>query len=249
MKFKIYCVNIFEREDRYIHVTNEFKKYNIDVKFIRNFKHNKGGMYGCFESHIQCIKDAKKNNLDVCLIFEDDITLNENSKKNINTCLNFINNHKNIDILYSNRRSLLYLNKYYTKNIYSGKSLGTDCYFLNNKSINKILNNYQKYIGKIHYDAYLSYIFNNSFVSFYKIIKSSPFGSDNDLWNKKNFIVNLIQKLTKYTIIPQIIINYFFEIFFKFLIKYKLDNKKKYLIKFINKEIKKCIDNDLEKKL
>jgi len=60
MKFKIYCINLYEREDRYNIVKEQFNKYKLDVHFIRNYKHKLGGRYGCFDSHIQCLKDAKK---------------------------------------------------------------------------------------------------------------------------------------------------------------------------------------------
>ncbi len=108
MKFKIYCINLYERKDRYKFMKNEFNKYNLKVHFIRNYKHKLGGRYGCFDSHIQCLKNAKKHNLDMCLIFEDDIKLYDNCIINIQKCIEFLKNNKNYEIIYANGRQDLY---------------------------------------------------------------------------------------------------------------------------------------------
>ena len=76
---KIFCINLIEREDRYNFMKIQFEKiHNYPIEFVRNNKHIKGGRYGCFESHIQCIKMALKQNLDYCLVLEDDCVLAEN---------------------------------------------------------------------------------------------------------------------------------------------------------------------------
>ena len=74
-KFKIYCINLYERDDRYKKMKKQFDNLNMNVQFIRNYKHARGGKYGCFSSHIQAIKDAYSNNLDYCLIIEDDVII------------------------------------------------------------------------------------------------------------------------------------------------------------------------------
>lgn len=100
LKFKMYCINLYEREDRYKYMKNQFKKHKLKVKFIRNYKHKFGGKIGCFESHIQCIKDAKENNVDICLIFKDDVELVKNCKEIIYKCIKFINSNKNTKLLF-----------------------------------------------------------------------------------------------------------------------------------------------------
>lgn len=58
MKNKIFCINLFERKDKYNFMKKQFKNLNLKVKFIINKKHIKGGRFGCFKSHIQCVKKA-----------------------------------------------------------------------------------------------------------------------------------------------------------------------------------------------
>ena len=243
MKFKIYCINLYEREDKYNYVKKEFDKFDLNVHFIRNFKHELGGKYGCFDSHIQCLKDAQKNNLDVCLIFEDDIKLNENCKKIINNCLNFIKKNKNVDIINANGHGSLYIDKYYSNNIYSGKAYGADCIFLTKKIINKILKKQQIYIcKKLHYDSFLLDLKTKYFISINPLIASIPLGSDNDSWSN-NIFINIFQKLLPYTTLHLIFINNNIINIFKFLIENKFDKTKNLLIKHIHKYIKKFINN------
>jgi len=245
MKFKIYCINLYEREDRYNFVKNEFKKYNLDVHFIRNFKHKLGGRYGCFKSHIQCLKDAKKNNLDTCLIFEDDIKLTSNCNKIIENCLNFIKKQKNVDIIYAHNVSNLYIEKYYSNNIYYGKSFFTPSIFLTKKSIEKILKKHKKYINKnIHYDAFLYLILQNTFISTDSIIKLMPFGSNNDNWSN-NYIIIIFQKLLSITSVHLRLSNFIVITIFKILIKNNNDKLKYLLINFINNKLIKYLTKNM----
>lgn len=243
MKFKIYCINLFEREDRYLSMKSQFKKYNLDVCFIRNYKHKLGGRFGCFKSHINCIKNAKKNKLDACLIFEDDVELDFNCDLRIKECLHFINNfNKNIDILFGDCR-YLYFDKKYTNNIYSGKCMGAHCYFLHKKSINKILKNYHKFINlNLHYDHFLFLLFNKSFIFIKPIARLLPYGSDNDLWGS-NIITILSQKLTLNTVVHFKIRNFLVKFLFLSLIKLKLNKLKNNLISKINNSHNINIEN------
>ena len=228
MKFKIYCINLYERPDRYEFMKNEFKKYNLNVKFIRNNKHKLGGRYGCFDSHIQCLKDANKNKLDTCLIFEDDIELNPNINELIKNCLNFIQNN-NVDILYGSGYTC-YINKLYTNNIYSGKSFAAACIFLSKKSIKKILKIYKKIINtNLHYDHLLLMYLKNSFICINTLSKFKPYGSDNDKWSNNIYTI-LTQKLLNYTSFHINFKDLILKKIFLLLIKFDLNNIKNNLI-------------------
>ena len=78
---KIYCINLDERVDRWDQAKKEFEKNNIkNYKRISGIK-NDIGYIGCRDSHIEIIKDAKKNGYKKILIFEDDfIFINEDKK-------------------------------------------------------------------------------------------------------------------------------------------------------------------------
>jgi GR25 family glycosyltransferase involved in LPS biosynthesis len=235
MKFKIYCINLYERDDRYNYVKKEFNKYNLNVHFVRNYKHKLGGRYGCFDSHIQCLKDAKKNNIDVCLVFEDDISLTQDCNKIISNCLNFIKKNKQTDIIYGGGR-YLYLDKHITNNIYSGKSSGAFCVFITKKLIKLILSNYKKYIAtNLHYDHYLYFFAKNSFISINSITILEPFGSNNSEWG--NGISSIIKKkIINHTCLHFKFKNLLILIIFMFLISCELDFIKYSIIKNVNQK-------------
>ena len=104
--YPIYCINLENRTDRKIHSINEFNKINIlldNVKYPHFIKDPRGGIYGCFDSHMKIWNDFYKNypNEKYCLIFEDDFELvDDNFDKTIKETVEFIDkNYNYIDIL------------------------------------------------------------------------------------------------------------------------------------------------------
>jgi len=170
---KIYCINLITRNDRYMSATNTFNKLNIkNVEFCRVNKSDKGGRYGCFESHIDIIKKSLKLNLNNILIFEDDIRpSNYYNLELLNNSIKFMKNN-NWDVFYlgylaSNknyfRDNIFMSHNNISKNIISYNPGATHAYCLNNNSMKKILLHYEKYINNTHYDMFLTNkkIFNN----------------------------------------------------------------------------------------
>ena len=162
----IVCINLdisTDRRDQSIHYLN---KLNIPIKFFTAKKHIKGGIYGCFDSHIQILLDAKRRNLNNILVFEDDFipTASYNEDK-LQIAIEFMKNNEEWDIFH-----LAYLfikdDKDGITSIFNGKTYGKDiiefnpfctlalCY--NKKAIDRILEEYNEYIGIIHYDMYIS---------------------------------------------------------------------------------------------
>lgn len=71
------CVSLQSREDRRIKMNRLFKHLNISVDYFLAQNHPGGGMYGCFESHLNVWLDSLKLGDDQLLvIFEDDVMLN-----------------------------------------------------------------------------------------------------------------------------------------------------------------------------
>ena len=165
---KIYCINLKHRPDRYISANKIFKDLNIpNVEFYFAEKSAKGGRYGCFESHINVIKKAYNSGCNNILIFEDD--LRPSIFYNLNLLEESIEFMKNNDwdvfylgyfIIDDNLKIFESLNK--KGNILKFNACATHALCLNKKSMKKILNIYEDYIDKIHYDRFLSHnIFNN----------------------------------------------------------------------------------------
>jgi len=74
---KMYCINLLHRDDRYQQVRQELDRLGLvdQVHFHRVEKHPINGCYGCFESHLWCMKDAVEKGYENIIIFEDDLKL------------------------------------------------------------------------------------------------------------------------------------------------------------------------------
>lgn len=100
---KVYIINLDRRPDRMNKMKNLMKKYNISYerfpaidgnrediknewKKLQNTIIQTPNALGCLMSHLAIIKDAKKNNYNKILIFEDDLLFH----KNFNGALNKI---------------------------------------------------------------------------------------------------------------------------------------------------------------
>jgi len=72
---KYYYINLPNRKDRKEQILNEMKKIGLPKEKIEriNATHEKyNGHLGCVKSHINAVENAKKNNYETVVIFEDD---------------------------------------------------------------------------------------------------------------------------------------------------------------------------------
>jgi GR25 family glycosyltransferase involved in LPS biosynthesis len=90
-------INLEYRKDRFIHTMKQFNNLKIPTKQFKAIQ-NKNGAIGCYLSHLRCLENAKKDNLNHIMIVEDDITFLdvECFKSQINI---FLKNHDNWDVL------------------------------------------------------------------------------------------------------------------------------------------------------
>jgi hypothetical protein len=83
----IYCICLQERPDRYKHACLEFDKVGIReyVHFHRPTRHEKGGIYGNFESMLWCLNNSlQRDPMKLVVIFEDDVCFSVNNFKSFN---------------------------------------------------------------------------------------------------------------------------------------------------------------------
>lgn len=78
MNIKSYCISLKENKEERIRCQKIFDKYKLNVEFEIVDRSPKGGLYGCFESHINVlrkgIKHFKSNtNNNYIFIMEDDV--------------------------------------------------------------------------------------------------------------------------------------------------------------------------------
>lgn len=66
-----YVINLEKDTNRLEHIKNEFKDTSINLKIFKAIEHKKGWI-GCLKSHLNLIKYAKENNMEMILVIEDD---------------------------------------------------------------------------------------------------------------------------------------------------------------------------------
>ena len=139
---KVYCITIFNREDRQTKIMEQSDKYNIPITFLK-VKKNEDPVKGCAMSHLECIKDAKKNNYKNVLILEDDMLFDDEIIQSYFDTKEIIQIPENFNIFF-----LGYNANYgyrYDKNII--KLLSAQCahsYILSNNVYDEILTNFDK---------------------------------------------------------------------------------------------------------
>lgn len=54
----IVCITLQDRPDRKKHAQEVFEKLHIPVRFYSAKRHPNGGVYGCFASHIDVVREC-----------------------------------------------------------------------------------------------------------------------------------------------------------------------------------------------
>ena len=158
----VICINLDFRKDRREEAQNNFEKLNIPAKFFIVKKHEKGGRYGCFDSHIKVLQYAQANNYKNILVFEDDfIPTRGYDEKIIKKAIDFMKTNNDWDIFYFGYSSIntnlsnIFFASNYNDNIIKHKPLLAHALCYSRCAIDKILDIYKPYIGNIHYDQFL----------------------------------------------------------------------------------------------
>jgi len=161
---EIVCITLDTTESRRKHAEGWFKKLGIPAKFFVAKKHPKGGIYGCFDSHIKILIDAYKRGLDNVLVFEDDVMATDSySEELVQKAIDFMKSNSDWDVFYfgychvnpHNRQCILNVESI-NENIVQYNPLLSSALCYNKTAIKKILTNYKEYIGNFHYDHYIS---------------------------------------------------------------------------------------------
>lgn len=123
-----YVINLEHCSDRREHILNEFQDTCINISLFNAIKHEKGWI-GCLKSHLNLIKYAKENNMNMILVIEDDAYIEDKEhfnkifpqildylKNNLDEWKIFhggpnINKHSVISNIYSNEPLLFNISK------------------------------------------------------------------------------------------------------------------------------------------
>lgn len=139
---KIYCINLLTRDDRYEAACKVFDKLDIPVEFHRVHKHPNGGVQGCFESHIEVIRKAYRENAQTVVIFEDDAIPSSNyDVKLLEIAVRFMKFNDTWDIFYLGPTPEI--RRHRTKgtlypNVYKIHSLTTHAYVISRRMMKKM---------------------------------------------------------------------------------------------------------------
>ena len=228
----ILCINLEYRNDRKLQSQEFFQKLNIPAKFFTVKKHEKGGRYGCFDSHIKVLQYAYDNDYENILVFEDDfiptIGYDENIIKN---AIEFMQTNKDWDIFYLGYSFIKFQNgsirtifnsPNYEKNIIQFNPLLTHALCYNKRAIKNILDTYDQYIGIIQYDEFLAYYskINNYCILPLMFDQNWLCEYDNESINMFEFIIRSLYPLWGYTYIHYYmsLIRYYIHIIYIILI-------------------------------
>ena len=162
----IVCINLDISTDRRKHAQYFFEKLGIPGRFFTVKKHTNGGMYGCFDSHIQVVLEAYKKGLNNLLVFEDDfLPTDAYSEAKLQAAIDFMKENNDWDIFHlgysfikDNKDGVttVFSGKYCTPDVIQFNAFCTQALCYNKKAIKKIAETYQDYIGLVHYDMYIS---------------------------------------------------------------------------------------------
>lgn len=200
----VVCINLRSRQDKRKVMEETFKKLNVPARFFTVDKHEKGGRYGCFDSHIQVIKEAYASGKINLLILEDDILATPTySLERIQEITNFLSeNETKIDLFFlgyfmlnSSKYNIDFLTApMITPNIIKFDPLATHAYCITRSGMEKVLETYQKYIDTTHFDIYLSHQQMNSYCYIPALFEQLfCMGTDNSITDLDEFIFRKFQ--------------------------------------------------------
>ena len=100
---KIVCINLKHRVEKKEFMLKQAKDYNLDINFFEAVAFPNNPARGCLLSHLEIIKQAKKENLTNILILEDDCKfLKEGTLPNVPDNWDMLYLGGNVDAIYDN---------------------------------------------------------------------------------------------------------------------------------------------------
>jgi GR25 family glycosyltransferase involved in LPS biosynthesis len=144
----VYVINLPESKDRWIKFQKSFQNFahpNL-IKFeaingndldIKSWPGNKGAL-GCRQSHINLLKEAKKNKFNYFIVFEDDVFIPKNFRKKLIELLSNLNDDWDMVYLFAENH-FLKPDKITDKIIKLNNTLGMVGILYNRKCIDTVL--------------------------------------------------------------------------------------------------------------
>lgn len=241
----MYCINLKHREDRKQHSLQQFKKLGIPdykVIYLPFEKDQRGGVYGCFDSHIKVWKDffVYHPNETYALIFEDDFVAPSDGLYMLKKAKEFLyENYNRVDLL-NIQNFCVPLNDPANNDLFTkGYGLGAGAYMVTRHYIQNIISKFGDLPepNGYHIDYQINFNFTDKKNSIYTenifYTKSTCFTQKND---KSDNYVNKLDELTR--IDPNLNV-YIIIWILRFIKKHKLatDRKTKLIMGFFHKHL------------
>lgn len=186
LNIEVFCISLRNRNDRYKSSREEFEKVGLlsRVKYYFPEKNPHGGREGCWESHKCCILNSKGTSL----IFEDDISFDEDWYTQLYTIEQFLKSDIRWNIFYLGGMVYQLIEKYDEPKVSLVKCITLHGYFIH-KDCNKQLqlsDDFDPYLYEsLHLDTYYYKKFGYTFILNEPICRQkNNLPSDND-WNDK----------------------------------------------------------------
>ena len=102
--YKIYCINLDSRPDRWENMSREFDKHGLIVQRVSAFVGEKSdynpcgktlGQIGCLKSHAWVVEDAMKHGYETVMVFEDDAVLCKDFCSNLEKAIKMLEHAPN----------------------------------------------------------------------------------------------------------------------------------------------------------
>ena len=186
------CINIYERKDRYKHISEQFWKHGFlnRVRFRRAHKSPRGGRYGCWESHTTLYREAIECGASYALIFEDDTVLYDDFKQRLFGIREFIKSEA-WNYINLNHTIVITIKKKVTPNIYDGFVGNNRCYLIQNKAMKRIT---ELPFPSTNLDKHIYSTFGTLHFSRPPLTYDACFSSDNDVWRSDEVEQRLMQQ-------------------------------------------------------
>jgi GR25 family glycosyltransferase involved in LPS biosynthesis len=149
-EYPIYCINLEHRKDRKEHSLTQFTELGVPhekVIYPHFTKDARGGVYGCFDSHMKVWNDflTKYPNEKYCLVFEDDFVVSKKTKSIMKKSTKFIEtNYDDIDILVLHSSRVPTYNNINNEIFTNGYGCNTQSLFITRHYIESIITKYGK---------------------------------------------------------------------------------------------------------
>lgn len=136
---RIYCINLDSRTDRWLQVSDEFRRIGIDQSVERVSGIVDGDpRIGCLRSHQWCVNDALKHGYRRILVLEDDVHFYDVKPEAASAAVDFLDTNDRWDLFYLGGM-VMYPARFLSPHVFTSKFFSTHAYIINQRAYHRVL--------------------------------------------------------------------------------------------------------------